>query len=109
MNIDKDIETVEKVINNEEIKRNRLWIESDAKEAIRNILKDYKKIKKQKTLDEMLDEDDIGLLQEILNEEIFSYLDSGYSVKDDYVVILRTIIKKLNLKEIYNFDKRFKE
>lgn len=54
----------------------------------------------------MLDADDLSVLQELLNEEILNYLQSGYSVKDDFVIRLRTIIKKLNLKEIYNFEKR---
>ncbi len=54
----------------------------------------------------MLDTDDLSILQELLNEEILSYLQSGYEVTDEYVIGLRTIIKKLNLKEIYNFEKR---
>lgn len=52
-----------------------------------------------------MDKEDLEILQEILNEEILSYLDSGYSSKCEYVVRLRNILKKLNLKEIYNFDK----
>lgn len=57
----------------------------------------------------MLDKIDLSILQELLNEEIENYLQSGYKLTDEYVVTLRTILKKLDLKEIYNFDKRFKE
>ena len=57
----------------------------------------------------MLDKIDLSILQELLNEEIENYLQSGYKLTDEYVVTLRTILKKLDFKEIYNFDKRFKE
>ena len=57
----------------------------------------------------MLDKIDLSILQELLNEEIENYLQSGYKLTDEYVIRLRNILKKLNLKEIYNFDKRFKE
>ena len=50
-------------------------------------------------------EKELECLQEILNEEILSYIQSGYKITDDYVVLCRNILKKLNLKEIYNFDK----
>ena len=52
----------------------------------------------------MLDRKDLECLQEILNEEILSYIQSGYKITDDYVVLCRNILKKLNLKEIYNFE-----
>lgn len=51
----------------------------------------------------MLDKKELECLQEILNEEILSYLQSGYKVTDDYVVLCRKILKDLNLKEIYNY------
>lgn len=54
----------------------------------------------------MLSKDDLDILQELINEEIFSYLDSGYKLTDEYVINLRNVLNKLNLKEIYNFDKR---
>lgn len=50
---------------------------------------------------------DLELLEEVLNEELLSYLDSGYSLQDKYVVSLRKLLNKLNLKETYNYDKRF--
>ena len=56
----------------------------------------------------MLAKEDLEILEEIINEEIESYLQSGYSLKDQYVIDLRNILKKLGLREIYNFDKRFK-
>jgi hypothetical protein len=56
----------------------------------------------------MLDTSDLSILQEIVNEAILDYLHSGYKLTDEYVVSLRAILKKLNLKEIYNFD-RYKE
>ena len=54
----------------------------------------------------MLDKKDLDILQEILNEEIYSYLNSGFNLDDEYVVKLRNLLKKLNLEEIYDFDKR---
>ena len=57
----------------------------------------------------MLNEDDLDILKEVLNEEIFSYLDSGYKLTDEYTVKLRNILKKLKLRENYDFDNRFKE
>lgn len=51
---------------------------------------------------------DLAVLEELLNEEILSYLDSGYNLKDDYVISLRNLIKRLDLKEYYNFDKGYK-
>lgn len=58
---------------------------------------------------EMLTKDDLSILEEIINEEIENYLQSGYKLTDEYVIDLRKILKKLNLKEIYNFDKRFEK
>lgn len=57
----------------------------------------------------MLDEKDLIILEELLNEEILEHLKSGYGLTNGCVVRLRAILRKLNLKEIYNFDKRFKE
>ena len=55
----------------------------------------------------MLDKKDLDILQEVLNEEILSYLDSGYKLDDEYTINLRNLLKKLNLKEVYDFDKRY--
>ena len=54
-----------------------------------------------------MSKEDLSLLEELINEEIVSYLDSGYSLTDEYVINLRNLLKKLNLKEVYNFDKRY--
>ena len=55
----------------------------------------------------MFDKNELAILEELLNEEIESYCQSGYSVKSEYVVRLRNMIKKLGLREFYDFDKRF--
>lgn len=55
-----------------------------------------------------MSEEELSLLEEILNEELLSYADSGFKITDECVVNLRSILKKLNLKEIYNFERRFK-
>ena len=51
-----------------------------------------------------LTKEDLTILEEIINEEIHSQIDSGYK-ENDYVKTLRELLKKFNLKEIYNFDK----
>ena len=53
-----------------------------------------------------LEIEELECLQEIINEEILSYLDSGYNIKDEYVILCRSILKKLNLKEINDFDRK---
>jgi len=55
----------------------------------------------------VLDKKELDILQEVLNEEILSYLDSGYKLDDEYTIDLRNLLKKLNLEEIYDFDKRY--
>ena len=55
----------------------------------------------------MLNKEDLDILEEVLNEEILSYLDSGYKLDDEYTINLRNLLKKLNLEEIYDFDKRY--
>lgn len=55
----------------------------------------------------MIDKEDLEILEEILNELIVCYLDSGYKLDDKYIINLRNLLKKLNLKEVYNFDKRY--
>lgn len=55
----------------------------------------------------MLNVEELECLQEVINEEILSYLDSGYNIQDEYIILLRNILKKLNLKEIYDFEKRY--
>ena len=51
-----------------------------------------------------LTKEDFMILEEIINEEIHNQIDSGYKDRD-YVRTLRNLLKKLDLKEIYNFDK----
>lgn len=54
-----------------------------------------------------LNDDEKETLEELLNEEILSYLKSGYNIEDEYVVYLRNIISKLHLKERYDFNKKY--
>lgn len=49
--------------------------------------------------------DELTYLEEMINEEILEYLQSGYSIDDEYIITLRNMLKKLGLKEVYNFDK----
>ncbi len=53
----------------------------------------------------MLEVEELECLQEIINEEILSYLESGYNIKDEYIILCRSILKKLNLKEIYDLKR----
>ena len=53
----------------------------------------------------MLNDEELDLLEEIINDEIISYLESGYKNTSEYVVSCRNILKKLNLKELFNYDK----
>lgn len=45
------------------------------------------------------------ILEEIINEEILSYLNSGYPITDEYVITLRNILRNYDLKETYNYNK----
>lgn len=51
-----------------------------------------------------MSEEEKDILEELLNEEIKSYLQSGYEVTDKYVITLRNLIKKFGLKEIYKYE-----
>ena len=55
----------------------------------------------------MFEVEELECLQEIINEEILSYLESGYNIKDEHIILCRNILKKLNLKEIYDFEKKY--
>lgn len=52
-----------------------------------------------------MSKEELLYLEEMINEEILEYLQSGYSIDDEYIITLRNMLKKLGLKEIYNFDK----
>lgn len=54
-----------------------------------------------------MSKEDLDILEELINEEIERYLESGYKLTDEYTVNLRKILKKLNLKEMYDFDKYY--
>lgn len=48
--------------------------------------------------------EELEILEEVINEEIHSCLRSGYGLYDVYVVALRSVLKKLGLKETYNYE-----
>ena len=49
----------------------------------------------------------LEILEELLNNELEAYLDSGYGLNDDYVIELRKFLKHFNLKEYWNYDKKY--
>lgn len=51
-----------------------------------------------------MSEEEKAILEELLNEEIKSYLESGYKITDEYVINLRNLLKKFGLKEIYKYE-----
>ena len=55
-----------------------------------------------------LTRDDLDMLEEIINNELESYLDSGYLLTSEYTIKLRNLLKRLDLKEIWNYDERYK-
>lgn len=54
-----------------------------------------------------MDKEDLVILEEIINDEIESILDSGYKLNSEYVISLRNLLKKLNLKEYWDYDKKY--
>lgn len=54
-----------------------------------------------------MDKEDLDILEEIINNEIESQLDSGYKLNSEYVISLRNLLKKLNLKEYWDYDKKY--
>lgn len=54
-----------------------------------------------------MNKEDLDILEEIINNEIESYLDSGYKLTDEYTINLRNLLKKLSLKEIWDYDKKY--
>ena len=44
-----------------------------------------------------MNEEEKAILYEIISEEIKSYLESGYKETDYYIIILKRLLKKLNL------------
>lgn len=45
-----------------------------------------------------MSEEENSILEELINEEIKSYLYSGYKITDNYVTTLRNILKKIRIK-----------
>lgn len=55
----------------------------------------------------MLTKDELDILEDALNEALEEYLDSGYKLTDEYVINLRALLRKLGLREYYNYDKKY--
>lgn len=53
----------------------------------------------------MFDRDELDCLETLINEEIRIYFQSGYNIKGSYITMLRNMLKKLDLKEYYDYDK----
>ena len=53
--------------------------------------------------------EELEVLEQVLNEELESYLDSGYSLSSEWAIIIRNLLKKLNLSEYWNYDKYYKD
>lgn len=51
-----------------------------------------------------LSEQDLVNLESLINEEILSFINSGYSIDNEYIIDLRNLLKKFDLKELYSFD-----
>lgn len=49
----------------------------------------------------------LEILEELLNNEIEECLDSGFGLNNDYVIELRQFLKEFNLKEIWDYDKKY--
>lgn len=48
--------------------------------------------------------EELDILEEVINEELKSILRSGYGLDDKSVVALRSVLKKLDLKETYDYE-----
>lgn len=68
-----------------------------------NVLKQENRKLKAKAMSGLTEKETL-YLEEILNEGIKDYLDSGYYLDDDYVVTLRGMLAKFNLKESHPYD-----
>jgi len=51
-----------------------------------------------------MDKEELSIIEELLNNEIEEMLNSGYGLQNEYVVKLREMLKKFNLREYYNYD-----
>ena len=52
----------------------------------------------------MFDKHELDIIESLLNTEIKEYLLSGYGRNNEYVISMRSVLKKLDLKEYYDFD-----
>lgn len=53
----------------------------------------------------MFNREELMILEELLNEEILECLKSGMALQDNYIIRLRDMLFRLNLKETYNFER----
>lgn len=54
-----------------------------------------------------MNKEDLEILEELINDTLEAYLDSGYYLTDTYIIRLRNLLKKLGLKEIWDYDKKY--
>ena len=54
-----------------------------------------------------MNKEELEVLEQVLNDELESYLDSGYSLNSEWVITIRNLLKKLNLKEYWDYDKKY--
>lgn len=88
--------TCEQCEINYTIKQAILDLIEKQQEEIKFLKKYYKKYLKDGN---MMTNKELDILEEILNEEIISYLDSGYEFTNEYIIILLNLLEKFGFKE----------
>lgn len=53
----------------------------------------------------MFNREELSILEELINEEIYECLRSGQKLDSEYVIRLRDMLFRLNLKEIYDYSR----
>ena len=48
-----------------------------------------------------MSKEELVVLEQVLNEELESYLDSGYSLSSKWVITIRNLLKKLSMVFFY--------
>lgn len=51
-----------------------------------------------------LSKEESSILEELINEEIKDYIQSGYKITDEYVITLRNLLLKIGLREMYKYE-----
>lgn len=55
----------------------------------------------------MFTKEELDILEDVLNEAIEEYLYSGYKITDEYIINVRGLLRKLNLREYWDYDKKY--